>query len=62
MSSLDAFDRQIEQHEWFGNVLTAIRSSGADQSLIDQIASLGPEAGGKLGQEMLDKGLVTAFS
>ena len=62
MSSLDAFDRQIEQHEWFGNVLTAIRSSGADQSLIDQIASLGPEAGGKLGQEMLDKGLVTAFN
>jgi hypothetical protein len=62
MSSLDAFDRQIDQHEWFGNVLTAIRSSGADQSLIDQIASLGPEAGGKLGQEMLDKGLVTAFN
>lgn len=62
MSSLDAFDRQIEQHEWFGNVLTAIRSSGADQSLIDQIASLGPEAGGKLGQEMLDKGLVQAFN
>jgi hypothetical protein len=62
MSSLDAFDRQIEQHEWFGNVLTAIRSSGADQSLIDQIAALGPEAGGKLGQEMLDKGLVQAFN
>jgi hypothetical protein len=62
MSSLDAFDRQIDQHEWFGNVLTAIRSSGADQRLIDQIASLGPEAGGKLGQEMLDKGLVTAFN
>jgi hypothetical protein len=62
ISSLDAFDRQIEQHEWFGNVLTAIRSSGADQSLIDQIAALGPEAGGKLGQEMLDKGLVQAFN
>jgi hypothetical protein len=62
ISSLDAFDRQIEQHEWFGNVLTAIRSSGADQRLIDQIAALGPEAGGKLGQEMLDKGLVEAFN
>jgi hypothetical protein len=62
ISSLDAFDRQIEQHEWFGNVLTAIRSSGADQRLIDQIAALGPEAGGKLGQEMLDKGLVQAFN
>lgn len=62
ISSLDAFDRQIDQHEWFGNVLTAIRSSGADQRLIDQIASLGPAAGGKLGQEMLDKGLVGAFN
>lgn len=62
ISSLDAFDRQIEQHEWFGNVLTAIRSSGADQRLVDQIAALGPEAGGKLGQEMLDKGLVQAFN
>lgn len=62
ISSLDAFDRQIEQHQWFGNVLTAIRANGADQRLIDQIASLGPEAGGKLGQEMLDKGLVEAFN
>ena len=62
ISSLDAFDRQIEQHEWFGNVLTAIRANGADKRLVDQIASLGPEAGGKLGQEMLDKGLVEAFN
>ncbi len=62
ISSLDAFDRQIEQHEWFGNVLTAIRANGADKRLIDQIAALGPEAGGKLGQEMLDKGLVEAFN
>jgi hypothetical protein len=62
MSSLDAFDRQIEQHEWFGNVLTSIRANGADKRLVDQIAALGPEAGGKLGQEMLDKGLVEAFN
>jgi hypothetical protein len=62
ISSLDAFDRQIEQHEWFGNVLTSIRANGADKRLVDQIAALGPEAGGKLGQEMLDKGLVEAFN
>jgi hypothetical protein len=62
ISSLDAFDRQIEQHEWFGNVLTSIRANGADKRLVDQIAALGPEAGGKLGQEMLDKGLVQAFN
>jgi hypothetical protein len=62
ISSLEAFDRQIEQHEWFGNVLTSIRANGADKRLVDQIAALGPEAGGKLGQEMLDKGLVQAFN
>jgi hypothetical protein len=30
--------------------------------LIDQLASLGPAAGGALAQEMLDKGLVQTFS
>lgn len=62
ISTLDAFDQQIEQAQWFGNVLTSIRASGADQRLIDQIASLGPAAGGALAQEMLDKGLVQTFN
>lgn len=62
ISTLDAFDRQIAQAEWFGNVLSSIKAQGADQRLIDQLASLGPAAGGALAQEMLDKGLVQTFS
>jgi len=52
------FDEAINQAQWFGNVLQAIKAKGADQSLIEQLASLGPEVGGTLGQELLDKGLV----
>jgi hypothetical protein len=62
ISTLDAFDRQIAEAEWFGNVLSSIKAQGADQKLIDQLASLGPAAGGALAQEMLDKGLVQTFS
>jgi hypothetical protein len=62
ISTLDAFDRQIEEAKWFGNVLSSIKASGADQRLIDQLASLGPAAGGALAQEMIDKGLVQTFS
>jgi hypothetical protein len=61
-STLEAFDAQIAQAQWFGNVLSSIKASGADQRLIDQLASLGPAAGGKLAQEMIDKGLVQTFS
>ena len=57
-SLITAFDAQIAQAKWFANVLTAIRAQGADQYLIDQIASLGPETGGALGQQMLEQGLV----
>ena len=53
-----AFNAQVEQAKWFGNVLTAIKAQGADQSLIEQIASLGPAAGGALGQQILDEGLL----
>ncbi len=62
ISTLEAFDRQIAEAQWFGNVLSSIKASGADQRLIDQLAALGPAAGGKLAQEMIDKGLVQTFS
>jgi hypothetical protein len=63
ISTLDAFDRQIEQGRT-GSATSFRRSrrNGADQMLIDQLASLGPAAGGALAQEMLDKGLVQTFS
>ena len=62
ISTLEAFDRQIAEAAWFGNVLSSIQASGADQRLVDQIAALGPAAGGALAQEMIDKGLVQTFS
>jgi len=62
ISTLEAFDRQIAEAAWFGNVLASIQASGADQRLIDQIAGLGPAVGGKLAQEMIDKGLVQTFN
>lgn len=62
ISTLEAFDQQIAQAEWFGNVLSTIKATGADQRLVDQLAALGPAAGGKLAQEMIDKGLVQTFS
>lgn len=61
-SFMEAFNRQIEQAEWFGNVLQAIKAKGADQLLIDQIAGLGPAVGGALGQQMIDDGLVKTLS
>jgi hypothetical protein len=57
-SLLEAFNAQVNQAKYFGNVLTAIKAQGADQSLIEQIASLGPLAGSALGQQLLDEGLV----
>jgi len=56
---VDAFNAQIAEAEWFGNVLEGLQNSKVDQRLIDYMAGLGPEVGGALGQEMLgDKGLL----
>ena len=61
-SLLAGFNNQINQAQWFGNVLNAIKSQGADSRLIEQIAGLGPEVGGALGQQMLDEGLVPTLN
>jgi hypothetical protein len=61
-SLLEGFNKQIAQAEYFGGVLTAIKAQGADQGLIEQIASLGPETGAMLGQQILDEGLVPTLS
>ncbi len=62
VSLLDGFTKQINQAEYFGNVLTAIKAQGADTRLIEQIAGLGPEVGAQLGQQMLDEGLVPTLN
>lgn len=61
-SFLEAFNEQIAQGEWFGNVLQAIKAKGADQKLIEEIAGLGPAVGGALGQQLLDDGLVETLN
>ena len=61
-SLIEGFNRAIEQAEYFGNVLTAIKAQNADQRLIEQIAALGPETGGALGQQLLDEGLVPTLN
>jgi hypothetical protein len=60
VSLLDAFQKQIDQANWFGEVLKYVRQQGGTE-LADAISAMGPEAGGKLGQELIDKGLVPTF-
>jgi len=61
-SLIEGFNAQIAQAEWFGNVLNEIKRQKADVGLIDHIASLGPETGGALAQQMIDEGLVPELS
>lgn len=60
VSLLDAFQKQIDQANWFGDVLKYVRQQGGEE-LADAISQMGPEAGGKLAQELIDKGLVPTF-
>ena len=62
ISTLAAFDAQIAQANWFGNVLEEVRRQGGSQALIDYMAEAGPEAGGRFGQEAIDNGLIPTFS
>jgi hypothetical protein len=48
------FNTQVDQAPWFGNVLTALKQRGVDQTLIDELTTLGPKIGGGIGQAMLD--------
>lgn len=62
MSTMAAFDAQIAQANWFGNVLEEVKRQNGSQALIDYMAQAGPEAGGKFGQEAIDNGLIPEFS
>lgn len=57
-SYVNALNQQITGLEAFANVLTSLKASGAEQSLVDQIAEMGPGAGTELGQKLIDEGLV----
>lgn len=62
MSTMAAFDAQIAQANWFGNVLEEVKRQNGSQALIDYMAQAGPAAGGKFGQEAIDNGLIPEFS
>ena len=62
IGTMAAFDAQIAQANWFGNVLEEVKRQNGSQALIDYMAQAGPAAGGKFGQEAIDKGLIPEFS
>lgn len=59
---MEGFNKQIEQANYFGTVLNSIKAQGADKTLIDAIASLGPTTGAALGQQLIDDGLVPTIN
>ena len=56
-SLLEGFDYQIQQAGLFGNYLKRLNSEGGPE-LRDAVAALGPEAGNKLAEEIIDQGLI----
>lgn len=62
IGTMAAFDAQIAQANWFGNVLEEVKRQNGSQALIDYMAQAGPAAGGKFGQEAIDNGLIPEFS
>ena len=57
-----AYQTQLSQSQWFVDVLTYMKAQGTDQRLIDDVASMGPGAGGALIQDMIDKGMIPTFN
>jgi ribosomal protein L18 len=55
-SWLTAFDKQIDLAQTFGNNLNKLKASGVDQTLIEELASLGAPVGNAIVTEMLDGG------
>jgi hypothetical protein len=51
---VNSFNTAVDQAPWFGNVLNALKQRNVDQTLIEELASLGPAIGGGIGQAMLD--------
>lgn len=62
VSLIDAFLAQLANAENFADVLQRMDQGGASQALIDMVASKGPEIGTKLGQQLLDEGLIPTIN
>jgi hypothetical protein len=62
ISTLEAFNRQIDQANWYGNVLREIKSQGGNEQLLNMLREAGPEQGGAWGQALIDDGLVPTIN
>jgi len=53
-SLLDGFQAQLNEADWFGNVLLELKARGASDRLLEALAGEGPTIGGALGQQIID--------
>lgn len=58
LTTVKAFQDQLAQSLKFGNSLQKLKSSGAEDNLIQQVASVGPEAGVALVDELVQSGMI----
>lgn len=58
LTTVKAFQDQLTQSLKFGNSLQKLKSSGAEDNLIQQVASVGPEAGVALVDELVQSGMI----
>ena len=58
LTTAQAFQDQIAASFKFGNLLQKLKSSGAQDNLIQQVADVGPEAGIALAEDLIKSGLI----
>ena len=58
LTTAKAFQEQMAKALKFGNLLQKLKSSGAKDNLIQQVADVGPEAGAALAEDLIQSGLI----
>ena len=61
ITTAKAFQEQMAKSLEFGGLLLKLKSSGAKDNLIQQVADVGPEAGVKLADDLIKSGLIPAL-
>jgi hypothetical protein len=62
ISTLEAFNKQIAQAEWYGNVLREVDRQGGNEQLLNMLREAGPAQGGAWGQALIDDGLIPTIN
>jgi hypothetical protein len=62
ISTLEAFNKQIAQAEWYGNVLREVDRQGGNEQLLAMLREAGPAQGGAWGQALIDDGLIPTIN